>query len=155
MLRVDATRPPTSTRAPVLNSTPFGLTSQTWPLARSAPSMTVVSLPTTRFRTTDDASGCRNCTVAFAPILKFCQLMAARDDVWLTVMADPLVLMFAWPATMVPPVGNASVPACALAAPASNTLASSAPVTPDDLPRALAISETVTKHPSRDDQILR
>ncbi|SPT37819.1 Uncharacterised protein [Achromobacter denitrificans] len=52
MFAVVATRPPTSMRAPLPNTTPFGFTSITVPLAFNLPKIAEGSLPTTRFSVT-------------------------------------------------------------------------------------------------------
>nr|VFJ50758.1 MAG: hypothetical protein BECKDK2373C_GA0170839_10303 [Candidatus Kentron sp. DK] len=75
--RVEATNPPTLTWAPAPNSTPLGLTTNTWPLALSDPRMTDPSEPRTRFRATELAEGWWKVTLLLAPIEKVCQLMAA------------------------------------------------------------------------------
>ena len=62
---VEAANPPTVTCEFLLNKIPLGLTKKTCPLAWMEPRMTEGSAPTTRFSTTDDAEGWRNCT--FAP----------------------------------------------------------------------------------------
>ena len=57
MSSVEATRPPTLTCAPLVKTTPAELTMNTWPLALSAPEMTLFSLPMTRLSVTDVALG--------------------------------------------------------------------------------------------------
>ena len=137
---VDATKPAVSTRAPRPNSTPFGLSKNTCPLACKRPSITELSVPTTRLSTTARTSGCTNSTLAPCPIEKPCQLMAARALVCVTVMVRPLCTTCAAPALTCAPVGRS---AAASAAPAcSSTLPSSAPLTPERLPRLREVSAT-------------
>ena len=64
-LSVEATRAPTLTCAVGVNSTPLGLTRNTWPLARSAPWITDTSAPSTLFNATELAEGWLNTTVLF------------------------------------------------------------------------------------------
>src|ERR1700744_2055100 len=153
MPSVDATRPCTFTDAPLPNRMPFGLTRNTWPLARRLPRMVDGPEPVTRFSATELASGCTNTTDSPLPMLKFCQLMAAFWLPWVTVTLEPLVLIVAEPADPVPPVGlaSASVPHANSVAAASVFSAKpaapcSAPDTPSDPepPGARAASETAT-----------
>src|SRR5579859_6232640 len=103
-----ATRPETSSTAPRPNRMPLGLMRNTWPLALMLPRMLEGMPPMTRFSTTAELSGCRNCTYSFAPTENCCQLMAAFWLVCLTrVPLAPGVLMLAWPPTTCPPVGFA------------------------------------------------
>src|SRR5262245_20295385 len=78
--RVEATRPPTFTCDPLPNRTPAELTMNTCPLAFSAPLITLVSFPMTRFSVTDDTLGWLKLTVSLAPTEKPCQLMIALLD---------------------------------------------------------------------------
>ncbi|EFV85397.1 hypothetical protein HMPREF0005_04489 [Achromobacter xylosoxidans C54] len=111
MLAVVATRPPTSMRAPLPNSTPFGLTSITVPLAFRRPKMADGSLPTTRFSVMLLLPGWRKLTVSLAPMLKSFQLMIALPVDWLMSSVPlPRSLMVAPPATTLPPVGLAWAP---------------------------------------------
>src|ERR1700730_9925360 len=77
MSSVEATKPPTLTCEPLLKRTPAELTMNTCPLALSVPEMTLVSLPMTRLRVTDELPGWLKLTVSFAPIENPCQLMIA------------------------------------------------------------------------------
>ena len=85
------------TRAPLPNSTPFGLTRNTWPLAVSCPSMRETVGPLTRFRVTAESLGCAKLTCASLPMSKPCQLMMARWLDCVMSMRVPLVAIAAWP----------------------------------------------------------
>ena len=74
--RVEPTRPPTLTDAPLPNRMPFGLIRNTLPFALRLPRMLDGSLPMTRFSATELLFGCTNCTLSPAAILKLCQLIA-------------------------------------------------------------------------------
>jgi hypothetical protein len=90
MASVEASSPPTLTLAPWLNSTPFGLTRNTRPLAVSCPAMVESSLPLTRFsRMLEAPSVCWMLTASFAPMEKLFQSMIARSE--------PCVMPSAWP----------------------------------------------------------
>ena len=104
---VEATRPAVFTDAPWPNSTPFGLTMNTLPLADKLPRIVVPSLPSTRFRATALLLGWLNRTDSPWPILKLAQLITAFWlPCWITVLPGA-PLMLACPATTVPPVGPA------------------------------------------------
>ena len=80
MSSVEATSPPTSTWAPLPNSTPLGLTRNTWPLAVSRPWMSDAPAEvSTRLSATDPELGWTKLTAALAPILKVDQLRIARS----------------------------------------------------------------------------
>jgi hypothetical protein len=102
-----ATRPPTSTRLPAPNTTPLGLSTQSWPLALSWPWIWLASPATTRFRATELVPGWLKRTAAWLPMSKPCQLMTARSLPWLMVICLPFWPMLAWPAATWAPVGNA------------------------------------------------
>jgi len=90
MASVEATRPPTFTLAPWLNSTPLALTRKTRPLALSCPAMTDGSLPVTRLsRMLDAPMFCQMLTASLAPIEKPFQLMMARGELWAMASARP------------------------------------------------------------------
>src|SRR3954470_13735249 len=95
MDRVEATRPPTLTDAPLPNRMPFGLTRNTRPLADRLPKMADGSAPSTRFSATELLLGCLNCTDSPAAMPKLCQLMVVLELPWVIVVALPLVLMVA------------------------------------------------------------
>jgi len=61
-----------------VNNTPLGLSKNTWPLACSAPSITELSFPTTRFNVIALALGWLKSTVALLPTLKLPQSITAR-----------------------------------------------------------------------------
>ena len=107
MSNAEATRPPALTVAPAPNTTPLGLTSTTWPLADSLPSICEASPAVTRFSAMAEASGCRKVTAACLPMSKPCQSRIALGLVWVMVMALPASAMDAWPAVTRPPVGRA------------------------------------------------
>ena len=81
---------------------------KTWPLALSAPLITLVSLPMTRFSVAEAALGWLKLTVSCAPIENPCQLMTALLEDWLMLVVVPDCWMPAEPATTEPPVGPAS-----------------------------------------------
>src|SRR5207244_2089376 len=55
------------------------------------------------------ADGCWNCVVSPAPILKLCQLIAARGlCCWIVKVPGAVVAIVAWPPTTVPPSGFAA-----------------------------------------------
>ena len=109
--RVLATRPATSTRAPAPNSTPFGLSSHTWPLLDRLPRMWDGSCPTTRFSTLLLADGCTKRTASCAPMENCCQFSSA-PAVLVTVSWRPWVCSVAWPCTTCRPDGSTGPPAC-------------------------------------------
>ena len=82
----------------------------TWPLALMRPNTCVGLGSNTRFKMTDCALGCTNCTLAWLPMLKLPQSMMARWLLWLTTMlaavAMALWLMLACPPTTCPLVGS-------------------------------------------------
>src|SRR5215813_11001149 len=108
ILSVEATRPPTLTRALLENSTPAELTMKTRPLALSAPEMTLCSLPMTRLSATAELFGWLKLTVSRGAIEKLCQLMMADCDDWLTLVVAPLCEMVAEPPTTRLPDGPAT-----------------------------------------------
>src|SRR4051812_33938991 len=93
-LPVEAMRPPTLTLALAPNRTPFGLRIITWPLAFRTPSMFAAG--PTRLSAIELVPGWRNVTEAPLPMLKVLQLMIARSALWLTVTAEPTVLIVAF-----------------------------------------------------------
>ena len=74
--RVEATRPPTSTWAPLPNTMPSGLMRYTWPLAFKCPRIWLPPAPTMRFTATALADGCTKVTVSSGAMSKLCQLTA-------------------------------------------------------------------------------
>ncbi|OIQ80606.1 hypothetical protein GALL_376350 [mine drainage metagenome] len=110
---VPANSAPTLTCAPRPNSTPSALSTYTWPLPVSWPSMVLDPAPTTRLRIAAEASGCTKCTALPAPMSKLFQLTTARSLPCVTVIALPLTApITACPATTWPPVGSTPA-ACA------------------------------------------
>ncbi len=112
--------------------------------------MTDDSVPTTRFKVTDDREGCTKLTVALPPIEKLCQLMAARLLLWFTVRVLAVLLMVAAPAvTLAPPGKVLGAGTCwakaAMDVAANKTPGNRAPTFFDALPMPLADSETATK----------
>src|SRR5689334_22567007 len=107
MFDVVATKPPTLTDAPGPNSTPFGLTSHTCPLAARLPWMSEAPGPWTRLSVMALRLGCWNWTLSPLPTEKLCQLTIALADDWVTVVAPPDWEMPAWPAATVPCCGPA------------------------------------------------
>src|SRR5438270_8479336 len=105
---VEATRPPTFTCAPGPNSTPFGFTRNTLPLADRLPAMFDGSEPTTRLSATEFAFGCTNRTPSAGAIPKLCQLIAVFWLDWLIVIWLAAFEMLALPAETTPPAGNAN-----------------------------------------------
>ena len=71
---VEATKPLTSTCAPLPKSTPLGLTKNTRPFAVKLPKMYEGSALNTRFNAALCELGCEKLTPAFCPILNDCQL---------------------------------------------------------------------------------
>src|SRR4051812_18132735 len=108
MSDVVASNPPTLIWAPLPNSMPLGLSSQTWPLARMAPLMVEMLGPVTRLRVSDEDPGWLNWTAAPAPTEKSCQLMMALLVAWLMMVVAPAVETCAWPAITDAPTGWAS-----------------------------------------------
>src|SRR5215831_10915053 len=106
-LSVDATRPATSTWAPLPNRTPLGLRMKTCPLAVSDPKISVGFCPSTRLRAMLEAEGCAKRTDSSELIPKVCQLMAARSVPWVISVLVPERLTLACPATTCSPVGPA------------------------------------------------
>src|SRR5205809_1064600 len=84
----EATRPPTSTLAPLPNTTPLGFKRKTFPFACSAPWITDVSLPVTRFSAAEDADGWLNRTISPAVFEKLRQSMMTLSVNWFTVVRD-------------------------------------------------------------------
>jgi hypothetical protein len=97
------------------NSTPLELIRKTWPLACSAPSITLRSLPITRLRMTAEALGWLKFTVSRAPTLKLCQSMAALWDAWSMVVTAPLWPMVAVPLVTTRPGARPTRPVCSTA----------------------------------------
>src|SRR5580658_1264444 len=129
MFRVDATRPPTFTWALAPNSTPFGLTRNTWPLAERLPRMLDGLDPVTRLRATELLFGWANDTDSPWAMPKLCQSRIAFWLVCLMVIDAPELATVAAPATTEPPVGRAwaaEAMASVLAAP-KRALRASAP----------------------------
>ena len=140
----EATSPPTLTCAPLPNTTPFGFSSQTWPLADRLPSMALAAPPpVTRLSAMALALGWTKRTAAPAPTSKVFQLVTRRCVACVMVIWAPLCAIEAEPAAMAAPVGSA----CAMAAPPANSsdAATSAPATPEArLPRPAMCSATAT-----------
>ena len=144
MLSVLATMPPTFTCAVGVNTTPFGLTRNTWPLAFSAPWITDTSGPSTRFNATESRPGWLNVTLLPLPMEKLCQSTAILPVCWLMVIAEPFWLIDPAPATTLPPVGRSA----ANAGPDISNAAVNAAADPlARLRRALACSATGTYTP--------
>src|SRR5688572_143285 len=111
---------PTFTCAPWPITTPFGLTSSTWPFASRRPSSVDTWPPVTRFRVADRAPGCWNSTCSPTPMPKLRQSITARSlDCWMRV-CGPAAVMLAVPARTTPSWGPASA---ALVIPASTSAA--------------------------------
>ncbi len=102
-----ATRPAVFTLLPRVNSTPLELIRKTLPLALSAPSITLRSLPTTRLSVIAEALGWLKLTVSPAAMPKPCQLMLARCVLWSMRVTLPAWPMVALPLVTVPPCGAA------------------------------------------------
>src|SRR5260221_14094472 len=108
MSAVVATMLWTLTCEPAENSTPLRLTRMRLPVACRCPAMTEGSGPFTRLSATEEAEGGKNTVYWLAPMLKLCQLMAARSVVCvISVRFGMAWLMLAWPETTLPPVGLA------------------------------------------------
>ncbi len=123
----EATSAFTSTCAPEANTIPDWLAITTRPLEVSRPAITEGSGPTTRLMVTDCAFGSTKATCAWAPIEKFCQLIAAFWVACVTVMVVPPVSMRATPPITCPPVGSSvGATLCAPAGGASTTTVSTA-----------------------------
>ena len=105
--RVEATRPPTSIRAPWPKTIPFGLIRNTRPFDCSRPSRLDGSWPTTRLRTALLAFCWTKRVSSSGAIEKPCQLMIVPGAL-VTVSVLPLVERSALPATTFAPVGLAS-----------------------------------------------
>ena len=106
---VEATRPPTSTCAPLPKAMPLGLTRNTRPLAEMLPRISEGMPPTTRFNTVDEAEGWLNTTYSLLPTENCCQLIAAECELWLITSVPAFgALIVAWPATTWPPAGLAA-----------------------------------------------
>src|SRR5215470_2026008 len=135
MSSVEATSPPTLTCAFLPNRTPAELTMKTCPLALSAPEMTLVSLPITRLRVTDELPGWLKLTVSFAPIENPCQLMMVLLVDGLMLVTLPDWEMPAEPSTTEPPTGPASAVRCAINNAATAVMV--AKRTGDEQPRAV------------------
>ena len=140
---VEATMAPTLTCAVGVNSTPLGLSRNTWPLALMAPWITETSEPNTRLSATALAPGCTKFTVLPAPTEKLCQSTAILPVFCVIVMVEPLCPMAPLPATILPLVGSATVCACANP-PISKAAATAtaADCTDFDLPLPRAVSAT-------------
>ena len=104
--RVEATKPPTSMRAPAPTKTPAGLIRNTRPLDCSAPRITDGSGVTTRFRTLEAALCWMNLVVSLALIENPCQLMTA-PGVFVIDSVVPLATTLACPLTTCGPTGFA------------------------------------------------
>ena len=128
MSRVLATSPPTFTLLFLPNRTPAELTMKTWPLALTAPSITLRSRPITRLSTTDERPGWSKRTVSPAPTEKSCQSMTALFVAWLMTVVLPSRRTVATPLVTWPPVGAAKASAGTASATASAT--ASVTVTP-------------------------
>src|SRR5450830_1157622 len=149
MFKVEATKPPTLTEAPLPNKMPFGFTRNTLPLAVKLPRMLDGSAPSTRLRTTELLLGCTKRTASPDAMLKLCQLMAAFCVDWLMVVLPATVLMLAPPAATTPPKGSATEMAKACRAKHTFSPVPPVPWLQDEvfLPALLAFSETATKVP--------
>lgn len=137
---------PALTWAVGVNSTPLGLSRNSWPLAFTAPWMTETSAPRTRFSATAVLEGCTKFTVAPWPTEKVCQSTARRELDWLTVRVLPDWLRLPVPAATRPPVGRV----CAWAPPAAKVASRARPAaaTADRaLPRPQAVSATACQAP--------
>src|SRR5260221_14534878 len=100
MSAVVATMLWTLTCEPAENSTPLRLTRMRLPLACRCPAMTEGSGPFTRLSATEEEGGWKNTVYWLAPMLKLCQLMAARSVVCvISVRFGMAWLMLAWPET--------------------------------------------------------
>ncbi len=164
---VDATSPPTSTCAVAPNSTPFGLTMNTWPGALMRPKIWLALVSSTRLSVTDDVPGCAKSMRAWLPRSKVCQSIAARCVDCETVSVAPLCLSVAWPATTWPPVGscvgaggaplaaNAWPCSPATATPSARSAARRALRRAPPLPWPRAISATATQAPRAAFQTMR
>ena len=108
MSSVDATRPPTSTRAVLVKVTPFGFTRYTWPLALSVPWISEGSEPVTRLSATASAVGCTKRTCRPCPMSNEDQSIARRALSWLIVRPFAAGVIEPLPATTWPPAGNGS-----------------------------------------------
>ena len=105
---VVATSPPTSTLAFGPNRMPFGLTSQTCPLAVSRPMMAEGSGPVTRLRVMELASGCWKLVCSPSAMPKRFQSITAFGVDWMTSSRPgPVDWMTALPSVTTPPSGLA------------------------------------------------
>ena len=104
-----------STWAPLVNSTPAGLTSTIWPFAVILPAICEGSAPVTRFSVIALGDGCWNWTCCLLPTSKLLQLTAARCDVWSICVSVEVWPIVAVPATTLPPWGCALIAGCAAA----------------------------------------
>ena len=123
MLKVEATRPPTSTCAEAPNSTPLGFRTKTCPLALRLPSIWLGFCPVTRLSAIDAALGWLKRTASLLPMLKFCQLMARFWLLWVMVVVVPAWTIAPVPALICPPVGSACARGARRTAPERNNKA--------------------------------
>jgi hypothetical protein len=86
---------------------PLALTSHTWPLAVSWPSMAEGFPSWMRFSATAAAEGWWKGTLSPPPTLKLPQSITARRDAWSTVVWVAPDVMVAYPALTCPPAGRA------------------------------------------------
>ena len=111
-LRLEATKPATSMRAPWPITTPPGLSRNTRPFDCSMPSMTLCGIappePMTRFSTAFTAEGCRNLVRSLIPIEKLPQLRIALPLVVIVSVGVPSPAMPCTPVTICGLVGLAS-----------------------------------------------
>ena len=161
MFRLEATRPPTLTDAPLPNRMPFGLTRNTLPLAIKVPRMLDGSDPSTRFSATELLFGWTKRTDSPAATLKLCQLIAALWVDWLMTRLPGTPPMVALPAATTPFAGAASAPVpIIISEMASALMVIAAPPLVQARARALlpalpGLSEAATKVPVASFQIDR
>ena len=105
--RVEATIPPTFTCAVLENTTPLGLSKNTWPLAFSRPMIWEALLSSTWLMATEDWLGWLKLTVASWPMLKVFQLLLRVWLFWLMLSVSLVWVKLAEPEFTWAPVGNA------------------------------------------------
>ena len=115
---LEATSPPTSTRALSVKSTPAVFCTITVPGAEIAPSMTLARALSTRFKVAAFRPGWSKTTRWSRPTSKPCQSITARREVWVMVERAAVCAIRAAPLTTMPPCGD-----CASAAPAASASA--------------------------------
>ena len=112
MPNVVAVKLPTSTRALAPNSTPFGFTRNSFPLAFKLPKMPEASLPVTR-NSASPPCGCTRLTRSPAPMPKLRQLTIAETLPWAISSCAALgCVIVAWPATSLAPCGRPKAWGC-------------------------------------------